>query len=682
MPKLNNTTENFYGGKIADFKHVWIKLTSDKWILDTVSGYHLEFENVPYQPFIPPPIKFNSNEQQQISKEIKSMLDREIISEVQSTNGQYISNIFPRLKKDGSVRIILNLKKLNLDIEYHHFKMETLCNAINLMHRDCWFASIDLKDAYYSVKVREPDRMYLRFQFDGKLYEYCSLAQGLCSAPRVFTKLLKPVFAQLRKRGHENVAYIDDSLLVASTYTKCLRNVAETVELVDGLGFTIHPKKSVMVPTQTIVFVGFLLDSRFMTITLTREKADSLIACCKCILHSKKCTIREFAQVIGKMVASQPGVPFAPLYYKNLENEKNKFLKINWGDYDSDIILSSESKETLNWWITNLLDCENKVEKGKPDIVLLSDSSGFGWGGVNQTNNTTTSGHWSVEEKVEHINYLELKAGFLTLKALCANIRHAHIRLSMDNTVAVSYVNNMGGRKTKLNKLVRDIWFWCIDRHIWLSSSHVPGSENFTADCLSRSVNVDAEWMLNPTVFRTLVDIYGCPTIDLFASRINTQLPSYVAYYPDAHAVAVDAFSLVWDYDLCYIFAPFSCQGRVLKKLQEDKSEAVLICPIWCTQPWFPVLLRMISQDSFILPRIKHLLILPQDSQRLHPLQKMRLGAFRLSGNVSHVQAYQRKQPQLSWNHGDLLHQNSIGHISKNGCSFHVNNVLIHLNHL
>ena len=47
-------------------------------------------------------------------------------------------------------------------MEYHHFNMETLQTAITLMHPQCWFASIDLKDAYFSVNVCEMDRIFLR----------------------------------------------------------------------------------------------------------------------------------------------------------------------------------------------------------------------------------------------------------------------------------------------------------------------------------------------------------------------------------------------------------------------------------------------------------------------------------------------------------------------------------------
>ena len=128
-------------------------------------------------------------------------------------------------------------------MEYPHFKMETLQTAITLMHPQCWFASIYLKDAYFSVNVCEIDYIFLRFVFDDRLFSFKSQVQGLCKAPRVFTKLLKPVYAFLRRRGHQNVGYIDDSLLAAASFLSCWHYVQETVFLMDSLGFTIHPDK-------------------------------------------------------------------------------------------------------------------------------------------------------------------------------------------------------------------------------------------------------------------------------------------------------------------------------------------------------------------------------------------------------------------------------------------------------
>ena len=259
----------------------WQEITSDKWILETTAGYRLEFDQMPYQFSPPRPIKFSDAEHNLILKEIESMLTHKIVSEVTPSPGQYLSNIFSCVKKDGSLRKILNLKSLNKDMEYLHLKIETLQTVITLMHPKCWFASIDLKGAYFSGNVREMDHIFHRFVFDNRLLSCKSLVQGLCTVPRVFSKLLKPVFTFFAKKGHQNIGYIDDSLFVAASFLSYWPNVQDTVVLMDSLGFTINPDKSVLMPTQTISFVGFILNFISMTVCLTPEKANNLILCCK-----------------------------------------------------------------------------------------------------------------------------------------------------------------------------------------------------------------------------------------------------------------------------------------------------------------------------------------------------------------------------------------------------------------
>lgn len=89
-----------------------------------------------------------------------------------------------------------------------------------------------------------------------------------------FTKLLKPVFCTLRKQGFENVPYIDDILLLGDSDEHCAQNVRSTSSLLDSLGFTIHPTKSVFMPVQEIAFLGFLINSKKMTVSLLQEKAN------------------------------------------------------------------------------------------------------------------------------------------------------------------------------------------------------------------------------------------------------------------------------------------------------------------------------------------------------------------------------------------------------------------------
>jgi hypothetical protein len=55
----------------------------------------------------------------------------------------------------------------------------------------------------------------------------------------------------------------------------------------------------------------------------------------------------------------------------------------------------------------------------------------------------------------------------------------------MDNTTAISYINNMGSiTSKKCDKLAKEIWVWCIERNLWLSAWYIPGKDNTTADTL------------------------------------------------------------------------------------------------------------------------------------------------------------------------------------------------------
>lgn len=145
--------------------------------------------------------------------------------------------------------MILNLKKLNQYTNKMHFKMDTLNTIIKLIEKDCYMASIDLNDAYYSVSIRPSDRKYLRFMWRGTLFQFTCLPNGLSCAPRKFTKLLKPALSTLHLRGHVSSAYLDDMYLQGKTYQECVGNVIDSVRVVDSLGFVAHPAKSTFTPS-------------------------------------------------------------------------------------------------------------------------------------------------------------------------------------------------------------------------------------------------------------------------------------------------------------------------------------------------------------------------------------------------------------------------------------------------
>ena len=140
---------------------------------------------------------FSPSEREIITEEITKLLDKGVIEQIDRVQGDFISTIFVRPKKDGTFRMILNLKQLNEFVSYYHFKMDTIQTALKLMRPGCFMASVDLKDAYYSVPIALEDRKYLKFEWQGSYFQYTCLPNGLACAPHLFAKILKLLSSQI-----------------------------------------------------------------------------------------------------------------------------------------------------------------------------------------------------------------------------------------------------------------------------------------------------------------------------------------------------------------------------------------------------------------------------------------------------------------------------------------------------
>ena len=128
------------------------------------------------------PSTFTLAKQSIIDDEIAKLLAKKTIKPSQHECIQFISPIFTTPKKDGSHRLIFNLKVLNRSVAYYQFKMDTLETAIRLMTPGCFMASIDLRDAYYSVPIASEHQKYLKFFWPDQLYAFNCLPIGLTSS--------------------------------------------------------------------------------------------------------------------------------------------------------------------------------------------------------------------------------------------------------------------------------------------------------------------------------------------------------------------------------------------------------------------------------------------------------------------------------------------------------------------
>lgn len=594
--------KSFRAGGIRESLKFWEENVCDPSILSLVKGLTISLSSKALGGSIKREKVFSEDENLVIKREITTQLSQNVIERVFTKEpDEYISNIFVVPKRDGGDRVILNLKRLNEYVLNSHFKMNSLNTAIDLMRKDCYMASVDFKSAYYSVSVRKFCRKLLRFRFDGIKYQYTCLPMGLATGPRDFTKIVKILFKILRDMGHLNTFYLDDSFLVGNTYESCAKNVIDTVNLTRKAGFTVNPEKSVFTPTKQLKFLGVILDSNNMTVSLSEDKIISIKNKILGVIKSPTVSLQYLAELVGKMVSVFCAVTYSKLYYRQLEIEKTKALRANGFDFSKSISLSPVAREDLNWWLKNLGSESVKIESKIADHCIQTDASSFGYGGV--YGDRKISGLWSPSEITLHINVKELMAIQYSLELLFSSSKNCCIKVLTDNKTALTYINNMGGKMQGCHNVAKRIWKWAIQRNIWLMSAFIPGKDNVSADRLSRVLNENTEWSLSKEAFSMLYARFPEISIDLFASHLNNKLDNYCSWFSDPKSSFCDAFSISWTSFCGYAFPPFSMIGRVLRKVELEKCELIIVVPEWRTQYWFSKLMNMSVSELIFLPR-------------------------------------------------------------------------------
>ena len=360
----------------------------------------------------------------------------------------YSNSLFLVAKRSGG-RPVINLRPLNRFVPNQKFRMESILLPKDILKPNSFLAKIDLKDAFYSIPIAKMSRKYLQFIYHNKLYQFCVLPFGISAAPRVFSKILKPVIALLRTRGN-----ISHYLFRRSTH--CCRNVHrlsepyKTSNFSSGVpAFSNQLRKIHIIPTQKLEFLGFIIDSTSMSLALPVGKIQSIKSSARKLLRTKGAiSIRLFSRFMSLCTSAKYAVPQAPLHYRSLQFLKNSVSKGRRYSpilYNLEVHLSPEAITDLKWWADHLqYHSKTPIIINDPDLIITSDASDLGWGAW--CGGKSVQGLWSQGEMFWHFNPRELQAAYLALKIFSPSQINQlfHIQLQTDNQAAVSYINHLG----------------------------------------------------------------------------------------------------------------------------------------------------------------------------------------------------------------------------------------------
>ena len=107
---------------------------------------------------------------------------------------------------------------------------------------------------------------------------------------------------------------------------------------------------------RSIKYLGLVIDSQSMNISLMQKKKACIKQIRQEVLQEKFLIIRKIARLLGKFLSSFPEVRFGPLHYRLLERDTILVLKFAKANFDKKMKVSQAGKMDILWWIINIED--------------------------------------------------------------------------------------------------------------------------------------------------------------------------------------------------------------------------------------------------------------------------------------------------------------------------------------
>ena len=479
------------------------------------------------------------------------------------------SAVFTVPKKDGAFRLCTDYRRLNVFQRKTTFKMDDVQLIAELIQPGDFGMMVDLKDAYLTLGLHPSHRKYCRFRNPetGQRLQWRTVSFGISEAPRICTKLLRPLMAILKQLGIRCMIYIDDILLLHQDRIQLARSMAVALDLLQRqVGLNLKTSKCSFHPSQRFQCLGYIWDTLRMQTSVPTKRLKETHRMARRLLRlitetsasidkPPKLKTRVLACFVGRVVATFRGIRGARRHLIYLQHALGQAVRRE--GWNGSTGLSTNAVETLAWWASDepwKRNGHRMVDDSRPiQVSVRSDAATetYGWGGTLQVQDQTplsTRGNFTAQERKLHINALELLGCWFTIKSLLplAVPRHrwplTHINCELDNTVAIKYARVAVSRSLTMSRIGAQFYDWMEDTGLQLTYRHLRGIYNVEADSLSRHAWAELEWQLQPTLLARRQGIWHCSVaIDLFASRHNAQTSTYFSWQHDIDAQGVDS---------------------------------------------------------------------------------------------------------------------------------------------
>ena len=417
---------------------------ADSWVVQVLHlGYRLPFVPRPHLSAVPLPLPSYSPGSVRGIALAAAVLDlcvKDAIEPASQDPGFY-SRLFVTPKVTGSWRPVIDLSRLNRFVRLSQFRMETSAFVLQSLHPGDWMVSLDLQDAYLQVPVHPGSRRFLRFCVGAEVFQFKALCFGLSSAPQVFTRIMAPVSSIMHRYGIRILRYVDDWLVLGSSFQEITWVRDFLLWLCDQLGILVNHSKSTLTPSQRLDYLDMTLQSTPLRAFPTQARVRKVLSLVSELESSRLQPRTLWLSLLGVMSLSTV-VPGSRLRMRSLQHrllvaspQLRDYELVSWDD---------SCLQDLQWWsVAAHLEVGVPLDLPHPDLILYTDALDSGWGA--SLDSKHLSDLWYPSCSLYSIYHRELLVIFLALDGFSQLLHHQSVALFTDNTTALSYLRKEGG---------------------------------------------------------------------------------------------------------------------------------------------------------------------------------------------------------------------------------------------
>ena len=235
-----------------------------------------------------------------------------------------------------------------------------------------------------------------------------------------------------------------------------------------SLVVSVNEEKSDLVPSRSASYLRMTIDTVAGKVSPSRARVEKFLRLAGNFVKMTSPPARKWEVLLGHLSSLEKLIPRGRLRLRSMQWQ----LKTIWSPEDDPpdlpVELTQEIREDLSLWTV-----ESRLLQGvpfgtlPPGLLLFTDASCAGWGA--HLLDQRASGKWSNEEKMLHINLLEMKAVWLRLQSFQKIVTAHQVTVMCDNSTVVAYVSKQGGTHSRsMCELTSRFFKWTesIDFHL------------------------------------------------------------------------------------------------------------------------------------------------------------------------------------------------------------------------